>query len=97
MLLINRTDMLIVAGNALRFFKGSGIVIPFSVNLSDFCRSFRQESNTTIKIYIGYDVLLVNEVHKVIKKTVFLTFGPQFYIGSSSGRKIERNASFVGS
>ena len=68
MLLINRTDMLIVAGNALGFFTGSGNVIPFSVDLSDFCRSFRQESNTTTKIYIGYDVLLVNEVHNVIKR-----------------------------
>ena len=67
MLLINRTDMLIVAGNALGFFTGSGNVIPFSVDLSDFRRSFRQESNTTIKIYISYDVLLVNEVHNVIK------------------------------
>ena len=68
MLLINRTDMLIVAGNALGFFTGSGNVIPFSVDLSDFCRSFRQESNTTIKIYIGYDVLLVNKVHNVSKR-----------------------------
>ena len=68
MLLINRTDMLIVAGNTLGFFTGSGNVIPFSVDLSDFCRSFRQEGNTTINIYIGYDVLLVNEVHNVIKR-----------------------------
>ena len=68
MLLINRTDMLIVAGNALGFFTGSGNVIPFSVDLSDYCRSFRQESNTTIKIYLGYDVLVVNEVHNVIKR-----------------------------
>ena len=68
MLLINWTDMLIVAGNALGFFTGSGNVIPFSVDLSDFCRSFRQESNTTMKIYIGYDVLLVNKVHNVIKR-----------------------------
>ena len=68
MLLINRTGMLIVAGNTLGFFTGSGNVIPFSVDLSDFCRSFRQESNTTIKIYICYDVLFVNEVHNVIKR-----------------------------
>ena len=27
-----------------------------------------EKSNTTIKIYIGYDVLLVNEVHNVIKR-----------------------------
>ena len=68
MLLINKTVMLIVAGNALEFSTGSGNVIPFSVSLSDFCRSFRQESNTTIKIYIGYDVLFVNEVHNVMKR-----------------------------
>ena len=71
MLLINKTDMLIVAGNALGFFTGSGKVFPFSVDLSDFCRSFRQESNSTIKIYKGYDVLLVNEVHNVIKRNRF--------------------------
>ena len=68
MLLINRTDMLIVPGNALGLFTGSGNAIPFSVDLSDFRRSFREESSTTIKIYISYDVLLVNEVHNVIKR-----------------------------
>ena len=67
-LLVNRTNMLSVAGNALGLFTGSGNVIPFSVDLSDFCRSSRKESNTTIKIYITYDVLLVNEVHNVIKR-----------------------------
>ena len=89
MLLINTTGMLIVAGNASEFFTGSGSVIPFSVDLSDFCRSFREKRNTTIKIYKSHHVLLVNEVYSVIKKTVFLTFGPQFDINSSSGRKIE--------
>ena len=68
MLLINKTVMLIVAGNALGFFTVSGNVVPFSVYLFDFCRSFRQESNTTIKIYIDNNVLLVNEVHNVIKR-----------------------------
>ena len=68
MLLINKTGMLIVAGNALGFFTGSGNVIPLSVDLSNFCRSFRQESNTTIKFYIGYEVLLINEVHNLIKR-----------------------------
>ena len=87
MLFINKTDMLIVTGNALGFFTGSGSEIPFSVDMSDFCRSFRQESITTIKLYIGYDVLFVSEVHNVIKKTVFLTFGPHFDIRFSSGRK----------
>ena len=68
MLLINRTVKLIVAANALRFFTGSGNVILFSLDLSDFCRSFREESSTTIKIYISHDVLLINEVHNVIKR-----------------------------
>ena len=60
--------MPIITGNALGFFTGSGNVIPFSVDLSDFCRGFILESNTTIKIFIDYDVLLINEVHNVIKR-----------------------------
>ena len=68
MLLINRIGMLIVAGNALGFFTGSGNVIPFSVDLSDFCGSFREERNTTIKIYISHHVLLVNQMYNVIKR-----------------------------
>ena len=68
MLLINRAGMLIVAGNAVGFLTGSGNVIPFSVDLFEFCRRFREEIDTTIKINIGYDVLLVNEVHNVIKR-----------------------------
>ena len=68
MLLINRTAMLIVAGNALGFFTLSGNLIPFPVDLSDFCRSFREERNTRIKIYISHHVLLVNEVYNVIKR-----------------------------
>ena len=68
MLLINRTGMLIVAVNALGLLTGSGNVIPFSVDLSDFCRSFREERNTTIKIYKCYHFLLVNEVYNVIKR-----------------------------
>ena len=57
--------MPIVTGNALAFFTGSGNVIPFSVDHSEFCRGFMVESNTTIKIFIGYDVILINEVHNV--------------------------------
>ena len=57
--------MLIVAGNALGFFTGSEIVIPFSVDLSDFWCSFRVKSNITIKIYTSHDVLLMSEVHSV--------------------------------
>ena len=60
--------MLIVVGNALGFFKGSGSVIPFSVDLSEFCRIFRVESDAINKIYIGHGVLLINEVQNVIEK-----------------------------
>ena len=84
MLLINRTSLLILAGNALRFFTVSGNVIPFSVDVSDFCGSFREERYTTITIYLSHHVLIVNEVYNV-----FLTFGPQFDLRSSSGRKLE--------
>ena len=59
---------LIVAANALWFFTGSGKVILFSLDPSDFCRSFRVESNTTIKNHISHDVLLTNEVHSVIER-----------------------------
>ena len=55
-------------GNALGFFTGYGIVIPFSVDLSDFCSSFREKRKTTIKIYISHHILLVNEVYNVIKR-----------------------------
>ena len=68
MLLINKTVMPIVPGNALGFFTGSGNVIPFSVGLSDFRRRFSVESKTTIKIFLGYDVLLINEVHMFIER-----------------------------
>ena len=36
-----------------------------------FCRSFRVESTTTIKIYIVHDVLFINEVQKVVEKNRF--------------------------
>ena len=67
-LLTNKKGTLIVAGIALGFFTGSRNIIPFSVDLSDFCRSFRDERDTTIKIYISHQVLLVNEVYNVIKR-----------------------------
>ena len=72
MLLINRTIMLIIAGNALEFFTRSENIIPSSVDLSDICMSFRVESNITIRIYMDKDVLLINEMHNVIeRKSVF--------------------------
>ena len=70
-LLLNKAVMLIVTGNALGFFTGSGKITPFSVDLSDFCRSVRVESINKIKTYIDHDVLLINEVHNVIKRISF--------------------------
>ena len=60
--------MLVVIGNALGFFTGSENVPLFSVDLSDICRSLGVESIGTIKIFIGHDVLLITEVHIVIKR-----------------------------
>ena len=71
MMFINNTGLLINARNALRFFTGSGNVIPFSVDLDDFYRSFREERNAAIKIYISHHVFLVNEVYNVIKRNSF--------------------------
>ena len=53
--------MLIVAGKSFGFFTGSGNVIPFSVDLSNFCGSSRWERITTMKIYISHHALLINE------------------------------------
>ena len=60
--------MLIVAEIVLGSFTGYENIIPFSLDMSDFCGKFGVESNTTIKIYIGQDVLLINEVHNVIER-----------------------------
>ena len=68
MLLIKRTGVLIVAGNPFDFFTGFGIVKPILVDLSDFSRSFREERNTTIKIYLGHQNPLVSQVYNVIKR-----------------------------
>ena len=59
--------MLIVTGNALGFFTGSGKVIPFTDDLSDICRSFRVKSNNKNQIFTGHDVLFINEVHNVFE------------------------------
>ena len=73
MLLIKtKSVMLIATMNAIGLFTGSGNVNPFSVDLPVFCRSFRVESNTTRKIYVGHDVFLINTVHNAIDETVFL-------------------------
>ena len=89
--------MFIVAGNALGFFKGSGIVIPFSVDLSDLCSSFRVESNTIIKILIGHDVLLINEVHNAMESINLFEFMAIIGTKLPAGRKKEKRAIFVGS
>ena len=81
--------MLMVTENALEILTGSGNVIPFSADLSDFCRSFRVESSTTMKIYIGHDVLFINEVHNAVERNSLFEILTQFDIGSSSGRKME--------
>ena len=70
-MLINKTCMLIVAGNALWFLTRSATVIPFSVDLLDFCWRIREEGDTTIKIYVGDDVLFINEVQNVLKRNSF--------------------------
>ena len=75
MLLFIKTVIPTVTGNALGFFTGSRNVVPFSVDLSDFCRSFRVESSNTIKIFKGCDVLLINQVRtRSSKETVFFEF-----------------------
>ena len=87
MLLMKGTVMLIVTWVALGVFPGSKKVFLFSVCLSDFRRSFTVESNTKIKIYVGHDFLLNNEVHMSSKDTVFLELRPQLDIKSASGAK----------
>ena len=66
MLLINTAVMLIVGGNAHAFLTRSGNVIRLLIDLSSFCRIFKAGSKTTIRIYIGHDVLFINEVHNDI-------------------------------
>ena len=97
MLFVNRTGRLIVAGNVLGFFMGSGNVIPFSVDLSDFCRSFREERNITIKMYITHHVLLINEVYEVIKRNSLFDIWTTVWYKIIFRTQIEWTASFVGS
>ena len=68
MLFINRTGKLFVAGKLLGFFTASWNVNPFSVDLIDFCWSFREERYTRIKMYITHHVLLLYEMYNVIKR-----------------------------
>ena len=63
--------MLIVTWNALGFSIEPRNVIPVPDDLPDSCRSFRVESNTTIQIFLGQDVLLIDEVHNVIERYSF--------------------------
>ena len=95
MLLINGTVMLIITWDALGFCTGSGNVFPFSVDLSDFCRNFRVESNTTIKSYIGTMFCFSMKSTLSSKETVFLKIWPQIDIRSAAGRKKEWIASLI--
>ena len=72
-LFIEKTVSLIVAcaGDALGIFTRSGNVFPISADLSDSCRNFTVERNTTIKIYWDLDVLFINKVHNVIERNRF--------------------------
>ena len=62
-----------VIWEALRYFKGSGNVFPLSVDLSNLCTSFSDESNTTKEIYIVHDNL-INEKYHVIGRNRLLEF-----------------------
>ena len=53
-------------------FRRSGNVFPFSDDPFDSFRSFRLESKTTIKIDVDHDVLLIDEVHKVMERNRLL-------------------------
>ena len=64
---MNRTVMVIVTWNAHGFFTGSLNNFPFSVDVSDFCRSFKIESKTADKFYIDHEVFM-NEVSNVIER-----------------------------
>ena len=64
--------MLIVIWKANEVFTGSGKKFPFSLGLSDLCRSFKLESNTGMKIDMSHVVLLINEVHNVVEKSSLL-------------------------
>ena len=73
-----KTLMLIVTGNALRFFTGFGNVILFSDDLCDFCRSFWVKNNTTAQIFLGHDDLLINEVRNVFERYSFFEISATF-------------------
>ena len=75
MLLINKTGMLMVAGNALGFFTGSGNVIPFSLDLSDFCRFSQVVTNFTFTsetyvVLLLFKFLPSNAAKKLLVKKV---------------------------
>ena len=74
MLLINKTVMLMVAGIALGFLTGSGKIIPLLVDLFDSCRSFRVESQATIKIHVVDDVLRIKGAHTLIERNNLFEF-----------------------
>ena len=89
--------MLIVTWDAHGFLAGLGNVYPSSVDLSHFCKSFRVESKTKIKMNICHDVLLINEVHNVIEKKRLLRKQDNNLISSYFGCKMEEITRFLGS
>ena len=64
---ITKTVLLIVTWDTHAIFTGRRLVCPFSVDLYIFCRSFKVQSFTTIKIYIWHNDIFINEAHHVIK------------------------------
>ena len=68
MLLSNQTVVVNNFWEVLGFCTGSRNVFPFSVDLSNFCRSFRVKSDSAIKKHKGHDFFFINEMHHVIKR-----------------------------
>ena len=67
MLLITRTVVLIVTWDTHDVFPGRGVNCLFSIDMHDFCRNSRVPTYTTIEIYIGHDIILLNEAKHVFK------------------------------
>ena len=63
---INRKFILIIVWEVFGFFSRCGKVFPFSVDLFNPCGSLKAKNWNTIKIYISYDFLFINELHYVI-------------------------------
>ena len=55
-----------------RCFQRTWNFVPLSFDMFDFGRSFRMQGYNTIRIYITYDVLLINEADHVFKRNRLL-------------------------